>query len=88
MHAGLKGVRRKRVRWIGGPPVLPCDRSTSSQHKACPSESRAWDELPQELLVKVLERLGDEKGVLQASAVCHAWREGLSEGVTELSLKW
>lgn len=76
------------MRWVGGPPTLPSDCLARSKQDVSPSETRPWDELPKELLVGILGRVGDERGVLIASAVCRGWREGLAEGITELSLKW
>lgn len=46
-----------------------------------------WPDLPMELLVRIMT-LVDNRTVIVASGVCHAWRDSLRQGVMDLSFSW
>ncbi|XP_047980629.1 F-box protein SKP2A-like [Salvia hispanica] len=46
-----------------------------------------WNDIPVELLLRILSLLDDRTAVV-ASAVCRGWRDSLSWGITRLSLSW
>ncbi|XP_047342675.1 F-box protein SKP2B-like [Impatiens glandulifera] len=46
-----------------------------------------WSDLPMELLLRIVSLL-DDRTVIVASGVCCGWRDGISRGLTHLSLSW
>lgn len=46
-----------------------------------------WQDMPMELLVRILA-LVDDRTVVLATGVCTGWRDSISAGITELSFAW
>nr|XP_043608141.1 F-box protein SKP2A-like [Erigeron canadensis] len=49
---------------------------------------RDWNEIPMELLLRIVSLLDDHRTVVVASAVCLGWRHALSSGLTHFSFSW
>ncbi|KAK9072194.1 hypothetical protein SSX86_008626 [Deinandra increscens subsp. villosa] len=49
--------------------------------------STDWNEIPMELLMRIVSLL-DDRTVVVASGVCCGWRDAISWGLTRLSLSW
>lgn len=65
---------------------MDCEDTVDDSKQVDMVDSR-WQDLPMELLVRILA-LGDDRTVVVATGVCTGWRDSISAGVTELSFAW
>lgn len=65
---------------------MDCEDTVDDSKQVDMVDSR-WQDLPMELLVRILA-LGDDRTVVVATGVCTGWQDSISSGVTELSFAW
>lgn len=89
MESAPRDMKVTKYRWkkMMQKRIIGMGSEDAGDEKQVDSAESKWQDMPMELLVRILA-LGDDRTVVVATGVCSGWRDSICAGVTELSFAW